>query len=121
VAQPEGQIRTSRRFEGADPAELHLANLAETGRRRRGRGRESEGRRGRPKRFLFCFPWIKSRRVRSQILRCFVSGMFLTLLLAVCRWHLALPGYKSRANQAQTWRSRLRRTLTTASLRCCLS
>ncbi|KAH6842249.1 hypothetical protein B0I37DRAFT_194577 [Chaetomium sp. MPI-CAGE-AT-0009] len=36
-----------------------------------------------PKNFLFCFPWIKSRRVRSQILRCFVSGMFLALTLSI--------------------------------------
>ncbi|KAH6617592.1 hypothetical protein F5144DRAFT_498534 [Chaetomium tenue] len=36
-----------------------------------------------PKHFLFCFPWIKSRRVRSQILRCFVSGMFLALTLSI--------------------------------------
>ncbi|KAK4205501.1 hypothetical protein QBC40DRAFT_320375 [Triangularia verruculosa] len=36
-----------------------------------------------PKNFLFCFPWIKSRRVRTQILRCFVSGLFLVLMLAV--------------------------------------
>jgi hypothetical protein len=37
-----------------------------------------------PKRFLFCFPWIRSRRIRSNILRCFVSGSFLALLLTVC-------------------------------------
>jgi hypothetical protein len=56
--------------------------------RRHRRHRERErGRRERgppPKHFLFCFPWIKSRRIRSQILRCFVSGLFLTLLLTVC-------------------------------------
>lgn len=46
----------------------------------------STGRRDRrrPKNFLFCFPWIQSRRIRSQILRAFVSGLFLTLTLAVC-------------------------------------
>lgn len=36
-----------------------------------------------PKRFLFCFPWVKSRRMRSQILTCFVSGLFLLLMLTV--------------------------------------
>jgi hypothetical protein len=52
--------------------------------RRRGSGSRGEGsERPTPKRFLFCFPWIKSRRIRSQILRCFVSGLFLTLILAV--------------------------------------
>lgn len=39
-----------------------------------------------PKHFLFCFPWIKSRKVRSQILQCFVSGLFLVLLLSVCEF-----------------------------------
>jgi hypothetical protein len=39
-----------------------------------------------PKHFMFCFPWVKSRRVRSQILTCFVSGMFLATLLAVCKF-----------------------------------
>lgn len=38
-----------------------------------------------PKRFLFCFPWVQSRRVRSQILTCFTSGVFLACLLAVCK------------------------------------
>jgi hypothetical protein len=59
-------------------------------RRERRRRREGEhGSRTRerrpPKHFLFCFPWIKSRRIRSQILRCFVSGMFLALTLAICK------------------------------------
>lgn len=45
-----------------------------------GRGRNQQ-----PKRFLFCFPWVKSHRLRTHILRCFVSGMFLGLLLSVCK------------------------------------
>jgi hypothetical protein len=49
------------------------------------RRREDGSERPTPKRFLFCFPWIKSRRIRSQILRCFVSGLFLALTLAVCK------------------------------------
>ncbi|TWU72029.1 hypothetical protein ED733_001072 [Metarhizium rileyi] len=32
---------------------------------------------------IFCFPRVRSRRVRSQILTCFVSGVFLATLLAV--------------------------------------
>ncbi|KAJ2898323.1 uncharacterized protein MKZ38_003995 [Zalerion maritima] len=36
-----------------------------------------------PKHFLFCFPWIKSQRIRNQILTCFVSGVFLVLMLTV--------------------------------------
>lgn len=117
---PVGDHR-SRGFRAADPAEAHLAEMAEDGRRRRqqsgsGRGprhrgghgapsREASGRRDRnrqhaqagqaserdtslrkpPKHFLFCFPWIKSRKVRSQILQCFVSGIFLVLLISVCK------------------------------------
>lgn len=99
-----------RRF--SDPEEGQLAALAEDGRRRRRHRRGGSGgsrhenstetgaarrshRRHRnrdrresgppPKHFLFCFPWIRSRRIRSQILRCFVSGLFLTLLLTVCK------------------------------------
>jgi len=54
--------------------------------RRWRRGGDASGRQtGPPRKFMFCFPWIKSRRVRAQILRCFVSGMFLTLLLAICK------------------------------------
>ncbi|UNI15488.1 hypothetical protein JDV02_002017 [Purpureocillium takamizusanense] len=44
---------------------------------------DDESGRPHPKRFLFCFPWVKSRRMRSQILTCFVSGMFLVMLLAI--------------------------------------
>lgn len=114
------ESRTRTRFRGADPAELHLAELADDGRRRRHRregsgrshrhqgsdrshrsrgssGRDGDGgednrnrrRRQRnpaptPKHFLFCFPWIRSRKVRSLILRSFVAGMFLALLLTIC-------------------------------------
>lgn len=51
-------------------------------------GSDVEGsRKPHPKKFMFCFPWVKSRRVRSQILTCFVSGVFLASLLAVCKFH----------------------------------
>ncbi|KAK4081133.1 uncharacterized protein Triagg1_2665 [Trichoderma aggressivum f. europaeum] len=36
-----------------------------------------------PKRFLFCLPWIKSRHVRAQLAMCFVAAVFLFSLLAV--------------------------------------
>ncbi|KAK7755012.1 hypothetical protein SLS62_003096 [Diatrype stigma] len=103
-----------RRFEGPDPAELHLAALADSGRRRqqrhqqrrqhghghghgssrrvRGRYEEDEYRSSRnnnssngeePHDFLFCFPWIQSRRLRSQILKCFVSGLLMVVMLSV--------------------------------------
>lgn len=60
-------------------------------RRRRQRVRDLEDgdedgtQRPHPKHFLFCFPWIKSRKVRSQILQCFVSGIFLILLVSICK------------------------------------
>lgn len=50
-------------------------------------GDEQSSARPHPKHFLFCFPWIKSRKIRSQILQCFVSGSFLFLLLGVCKYH----------------------------------
>ncbi|KAI1104348.1 hypothetical protein F4804DRAFT_192425 [Jackrogersella minutella] len=76
------------RFRGADPGETHLVNVVDRGRRRDHRHHgsrryESHEAHERPKRFLFCFPWVKSRRLRSQFLRCFVSGIFLVLMLTV--------------------------------------
>ncbi|KAK1983148.1 hypothetical protein LZ30DRAFT_14946 [Colletotrichum cereale] len=75
-----------RRFTGPDPAEMHLAQMAQDGRRRRRRAhrrQHADHDERHPKRFLLCIPWPRSRRMRSQILRCFISGSFLTLLLAV--------------------------------------
>ncbi|CAG9982089.1 unnamed protein product [Clonostachys byssicola] len=62
--------------------------------RRHGRRRHKHKKRGhhrgsrkrskkQPKRFLGCFPWVKSREMRAQILRCFVTGLFLVSLLSV--------------------------------------
>ncbi|KAI0008089.1 hypothetical protein F4779DRAFT_466424 [Xylariaceae sp. FL0662B] len=75
------------RFRGADPAESHLANIMSRARRRH-RRRDESGSGGSsdenaPKRFLFCFPWIRSRRIRAHVLRCFVSGIFLLLMLTI--------------------------------------
>ncbi|RYP02560.1 hypothetical protein DL764_005755 [Monosporascus ibericus] len=93
-----------RRFEGPDPAELHLAALVDSERRRdrhrhrrrRRHERTQSGsrRNGRhhergasdkeaPGRFLFCFPWVRSRRMRAQILKCFVSGLIMVATLSV--------------------------------------
>ncbi|EPE07949.1 hypothetical protein F503_00732 [Ophiostoma piceae UAMH 11346] len=94
-----------RRFDGADPAEMHLASMAEDGRRRRQRRQNSQehngggrhrrryilgdiGHRapsapGTPKTFMFCFPYVKSRRMRAQILRSLVSGGVLALILGI--------------------------------------
>lgn len=79
---PGGSGMARSRFRGADPGETHLADVVDRRQRRRHGTRRHE-RDQRPKRFLFCFPWVKSRRIRSHILRCFVSGVFLMLMLAV--------------------------------------
>lgn len=111
---PVGDSRSRGQFRATDPAEAQLAEMVEDGRRRRQRGggdqgrrrqgRDEAGRRRRqqtrgaqgsedeaplrkpPKHFLFCFPWIRSRKIRSQILQSFVSGMFLVLLTTVCKF-----------------------------------
>ncbi|KAI1442588.1 hypothetical protein F5Y02DRAFT_241921 [Annulohypoxylon stygium] len=79
----EGPDMGRSRFRGADPGETHLVDMVDRGRRRRGGQSRSRDPEERPKRFLFCFPWIKSRRMRSYILRCFVSGIFLIVMLGV--------------------------------------
>ncbi|OTA90381.1 hypothetical protein M434DRAFT_369744 [Hypoxylon sp. CO27-5] len=71
------------RYQGADPGETHLADAVNRRRRRRHHRSRRHEHNERPKRFLFCFPWVKSRRIRSQILRCFVAGIFLLTMLAV--------------------------------------
>ena len=72
-----GRRHRSRNENGEQDEERH--------RRRRERRQQDGQERPTPKRFLFCFPWVKSRRMRNQILRCFVSGLFLILLLTVCK------------------------------------
>lgn len=108
---PVGDNHSRGHFTAADPAEAQLAEMAEDGRRRRARsgsdrrGRGHDSRRSRrrqqtgdhqssegdapqrkaPTHFLFCLPWVKSRKTRSQIVQCIVSGMFLVLLTSVCK------------------------------------
>jgi hypothetical protein len=70
---PQVRRSSGRRFVG-DPAELHLAELAHVGRRRRrhkSRNRRAERR---------CGPKVKNRKIRQKILSCFVSG------LVSCQW-----------------------------------
>ncbi|KAI0857055.1 hypothetical protein F4860DRAFT_371117 [Xylaria cubensis] len=83
--EPERNVRRST-FDGAGLAELRLADLAREQRRRQRNNSGNSRRRQHkepPKRFLFCFPWVKSRRARLLILRCFVSGLFLITMLAI--------------------------------------
>lgn len=89
--------RGRRSFRGRQRAEMHLPGLA--GYRRRGNGHDPSRDGVKTKRFLFCFPWIQSRRIRSQILRCFVSGMFLLMMLAI---YLALSVTKNINNSEFT-------------------
>ncbi|KAI0474352.1 hypothetical protein F4859DRAFT_87562 [Xylaria cf. heliscus] len=83
--ESERNVRRST-FNGSGLAELHLADRTEDGRRRQ-RNNSSSSRRHQPreppKRFLFCFPWVKSRQTRLLILRCFVSGIFLITMLTI--------------------------------------
>jgi hypothetical protein len=58
---------SARRFVGVDPAEQHLAELAQAGRDRRRRKRKHKGR--------TCGPKIKNRKIRAKILTCFISGL----------------------------------------------
>lgn len=44
-------------------------------------GNQTEGKR----RYLFCLPRIKSRRVRNQLFVCLASGFFLFLMLGICK------------------------------------
>jgi len=67
---------SSRRFVGVDPEELHLAQLAEVGRRRRDKQRPSKSERR-------CAPKIKNRKIRSKMLSCFVSAIVLIFILTV--------------------------------------
>lgn len=50
-----------------------------------GRSSASRGTQSHPKRFLFCIPWIRSARIRAQILRVLVSGLCLSMVTAVCK------------------------------------
>ncbi|KAM5353648.1 hypothetical protein ACJ41O_000298 [Fusarium nematophilum] len=87
--------RRSRRNAQRDPVEAQLAEIlggSSVGRRRQRirQERERERRRARrngggrhPKHFLCCLPWIRSRRMRAQILRCFTSGLFLVFLVTI--------------------------------------
>ncbi|RYP93606.1 hypothetical protein DL770_000238 [Monosporascus sp. CRB-9-2] len=104
LARQRSESGGRRRFEGPDPAELHLAALVDSGRRRdqhrhrhrrrhertqsgsrrnRGHHERRAGDKEAPGRFLFCFPWVRSRRMRAQILKCFVSGLIMVATLSV--------------------------------------
>ncbi|KAF7887435.1 hypothetical protein EAF00_009729 [Botryotinia globosa] len=97
---PRVRRRSERRFLSVDPAEQHLADLADRGRRRRGtpRGTQENGRgceprirnkrrRGTPRRTQEsgrgCAPRIRNERIRQKILHSLISGLFLVLVLTI--------------------------------------
>ncbi|CAK7238773.1 MAG: hypothetical protein STHCBS139747_000192 [Sporothrix thermara] len=80
--------RRRRRFAGADPAEMHLASMAEDGRRRQQMANGPPpaypgSTTTEPKHSFFCLPYIRSRRTRAQIVRSIVSGVILASTIAV--------------------------------------
>ncbi|KAG0653016.1 hypothetical protein D0Z07_0098 [Hyphodiscus hymeniophilus] len=77
VSADQSHVRSgsARRFVGVDPAERHLAELAQAGRERQKHKRRHKER--------TCAPKIKNRKIRAKILICFISGMFLTLVLTI--------------------------------------
>lgn len=77
----EGRTERRERRERRHGAESSSGSSGSSG----SRSRSSRDSKRPPRTFLFCFPWVKSRRIRSHILRCFVSGMFLALTLAICK------------------------------------
>lgn len=99
ATHPHSTIRAASSYysetEGPDTASIRPSSREtdeDRRRRRRGRQRRERGRDGRrkrrgkpPQRFLYCFPWVKSKRMRAYIVRCFVSGLFLVILLTVCK------------------------------------
>lgn len=68
---------------------IHKYRQWQQHRRSQGEGGQGGGEGGETeepkKRFLYCFPWVKSRRLRTQILQCMAAGMLLVSLLAVCK------------------------------------
>lgn len=67
---PHPTRRSATRFIGVDPAEVHLAQLADSGRRRKKQRRRKVGK--------GCAPRIKNKRIRGKILACLISGMVST-------------------------------------------
>ncbi|RAL64106.1 hypothetical protein DID88_003294 [Monilinia fructigena] len=88
---PQVQRRSERRFLSVDPAEQHLADLANRGRRRRGtpRGQMKVEER---------VPRIRNKRIRQKIVHSLISGLFLVLVLTI---YLAL----ALSNKDQTSKS----------------
>lgn len=80
MSLPLPQTRdSSRAFIGVDPEERYLADLAARGRRRQAK-RARGGKRRRS-----CVINFKDRKVRSKIIACCFSAIFLLIILTICK------------------------------------
>ncbi|PQE25644.1 U5 snRNP complex subunit protein [Rutstroemia sp. NJR-2017a BBW] len=70
---PTVHRRSERRFVGVDPAEQHLADLVDDGRRRRRRKSRSRQK---------CLPRIRNKKIRQKILLTLVLAIYLALALS---------------------------------------
>lgn len=71
---------SSRPFVGVDPEERYLADLAARGRRRQSkRARGARRRRS-------CVINFKDRKVRSKVIACCLSAIFLMIILTICKF-----------------------------------
>jgi hypothetical protein len=77
--------RSSRLFVGVDPEERYLADLAARGRRR-----QSKRTRG-ARRRRSCVLNFKDRKVRSKVIACCLSAIFLIIILTICKFSVISP------------------------------
>jgi len=86
---PQARRNAGRRFDGLDPAELALAELAQDGRtRRRVKNRNASRRDNR-----ICGPKIKNKKIRSKILSCFISGMVNFHCIPICNAYANISSF----------------------------
>ncbi|KAG9245181.1 hypothetical protein BJ878DRAFT_32658 [Calycina marina] len=77
--RPEQVRRSERRVVGADAAEQRLADLTHDARVRRHRRKGGRA----ESRWAQCGPKMKNRKILNKIFACFISGIFLTLILSI--------------------------------------
>jgi len=73
AAPPRVHRSSAPRYVGVGPEEQHLAELANTGRRRRKIRMRERG----------CGPKMKNKKIRAKFLSSLISGVFLTLVLTI--------------------------------------
>lgn len=78
ISRPQPTVQSSSRpFVGVDPEEQHLAELAARGRRRRKRSQQTR---------QAWMPNMKNRKIRSKVIGCTLSGLFLIIVLSTCKF-----------------------------------